>query len=388
MQPLSHKRIAIALITILLSGGAYGCKRENKYIAPPPPNVTVERAARETVVDSVEFTGTTQAALSVDIRARVQGVLQNVYFKPSTLVKKGEPLFLIDPRSYQAEVDKAAAELDNQKAQYDLAEIELKRNERLFKENAASERDLVKARATRDSAKASVGIAAASLDDARIKLGYTSITAPISGLIGRSMVDPGNLVGANESTLLANIKQYDPIYVYFHLNENYLLRMRKIFREGFAKRQAPEGGVVIQLGLADEDGYPHEGKLDFVESSVDPDTGTILLRGFFPNPPPYALMPGLFVRLRIPAETRENALLVSDRSLGVDQLGDYLLVVNAENVVERRQVKTGAVWKGMRVIEDGLTADDWFVANALQKAQPGMKVNPVKAAEPPNRERP
>jgi RND family efflux transporter MFP subunit len=364
---------AFVLAVLALVGMLIGCERKNQFVAPPPPPVTVSQPLQKSVVESLDFTGTTQAVASVDIRARVQGFLEKIRFTEGAVVKQGDLLYTIEPTTYQAAVDKAVADLASKKAQLDKSEIEYQRNLRLIKENAASQRDLDNSRATRDSAKADVGMAEASLQTAQINLSYTTIYAPITGRIGRSQVDVGNLVGAGEFTLLTTIKQYDPIYAYFALNERDLLALIAIYR-----LQGPppiRWEPPVFLGLSNESGHPHEGKLDFTDLSVDSSTGTILLRGVFPNPPRYSLIPGLFVRIRFPVGTKDHALLVTERALGVDQLGDYLLVVNQDNVVEHRPVKLGATENGMRVVEEGLKADEWVVVDGIQRARPGVKVN-------------
>ncbi|HBZ55208.1 MAG TPA: efflux transporter periplasmic adaptor subunit, partial [Syntrophobacteraceae bacterium] len=366
--------MVLALLTLV--GLLSACERKNQYVAPPPSPVTVGQPIQKSVVESLDFTGTTQAVASVDIRARVQGFLEKTHFTEGAVVKQGDLLYTIEPATYQAAVDKAVADLASKKAQLDKSEIDYQRNLRLIKENAASQRDLDNARASRDSAKADVAMAEASLETARINLSYTTIYAPISGRIGRSQVDIGNLVGAGEFTLLNTIKQYDPIYAYFSLNERDLLALITIYRQQGPppKRWEPP----VFLGLSNESGHPHEGKLDFTDLAVDSSTGTILLRGVFPNPPRYSLIPGLFVRIRFPVGVKDQALLVSERALGVDQLGDYVLVVNQDNVVEQRPVKLGTTENGMRVIEDGLKADEWIVVDGIQRARPGAKVNPIR----------
>jgi len=369
------KKPALVLAALFLAGIMSGCERQNQYVAPPPPAVTVSQPLKKEVTDYLEFTGTTQAVATVDIRARVQGFLQTATFREGAFVKKNDLLYIIDPRSYQAAVDKAVADLADKKAQAEKAEVEHLRNQRLFKENATSEKELVNAKAARDSAKANVAAAEASLEDAKINLGYCSIYAPLSGRIGRNQVDVGNLVGAGEFTLLTTIKQYDPIYAYFTLNERQLLRLMRLARKG---REYAVQDTVIHMALANENGYPHEGRLDYADLGVDQSTGTMLMRGVFSNPNPPAILPGLFVRLRVPAGVRPGALLVSERAIGSDQGGQFVLVVNSEDIVEMRRIVPGSVTDGMRVIEEGLNGDEWIVVNGIQRARPGAKVKPTR----------
>ncbi|MCE5335362.1 MAG: efflux RND transporter periplasmic adaptor subunit [Desulfobacteraceae bacterium] len=369
--------VFFALAFILISGG---CKEENTFVEPPPPSVTVAPPVQRDAVEYLEFTGTTQSIASVDIRARVQGFLQSVHFKEGAVVKKGDLLYVIDPATYQAAVDKAAGDLASRKAQFDRAEVEYQRNLRLIKENATSERELNNAKGARDAAKADVMVATANLETASINLGYTTIKSPLNGRIGRNKVDAGNLVGAGEFTLLTTIKQYDPIYAYFTLNEHDLLRVMKMDRRDYAKN-AQDTPAVIHMGLANEEDFPHEGFIDFADLGVDQSTGTMLCRGVFKNPFPPVIIPGLFVRLRAPLDLAEKALMVTERAIGVDQLGKFVLVVNKDNVVEYRPVKVGVLEDGMRQITEGIKADDRIVVNGVQRARPGAKVNPV-AAEP------
>lgn len=330
------------------------------------------------VTDHQEFTGVAQSIASVDIRARVQGFLKSMHFKEGDMVKKDALLYVIEPNTYQAALDKAVADLASSKAQLDQAEIEYQRNQRLMKENASSDRELTTSKASRDSAKAAVAGAEATLESARINLSYCTIRAPLSGRIGRTQVDVGNLVGAGEFTLLTTIKQYDPIYAYFTLNERQLLRARKLLRKEKLDHLKEKEAVPLSLGLADEPEYPHEGQLDYGDPAVDATSGTLLLRGVFPNPEPFLIIPGMFVRVRAPLGVRKMALLIPERAVGTDQRGQYLLVVNAQNDVDYRSVTTGTTVDGMRVIDEGLKADEWVIVTGIQRARPGAKVTPKR----------
>jgi RND family efflux transporter MFP subunit len=245
---------------------------------------------------------------------------------------------------------------------------------------------VVKWRGERDVAQAAIERAKASVERAKLNLGYTQVTAPISGRVSRNFVDVGNLVGEGEPTLLTTITRYDPMYVYFNLNEYDLLRVQSMYRKRIkekdidpAEEPDSEAEILLFLGLANEQGYPHEGILDFAESGVDPATGTIQLRGVFPNPgPPNLLIPGLFTRLRMPIDKRENALLVTERAIGADQGGNYLLTVNSDNVVEKMPIRMGQLVDGLRVIEEGLQPGERVIVKGLQRARPGGKVDPEK----------
>jgi RND family efflux transporter MFP subunit len=381
------KRTTFRLFVLVLTGVLSGCSEKNEYVEPPAPAVTVSKPLVKNVTDYLEFTGIAKAIEEIDIRARVEGFLESVHFEDGAYVKEGQLLFTIDPKPYQAVVENAKGRLARHQAQLARAEREYQRNLTLFKQNAASDANVVKWKSEMEESKAAVISAQAALDKAHLDLSYCTIRSPIDGRASRRMVDVGNLVGAGEKTLLTTVRQGSPIYTYFSINERDLLRVMKMAREQGIPADNPDK-IVLELGLANETGFPHKGHLDYADSTVDPNTGTLELRGVFPNPgPPFIIIPGLFVRLRLPVAERENALLVTERALGLDQGGRYLLVVNNENKVEQRHVKIGALRDGMRVIEEGLEAEDMVVVKGIQRAIPGVKVTPQQAqAEKPAKE--
>jgi RND family efflux transporter MFP subunit len=372
------------LISLLIWALAACSGQSNEYVEPPPPKVTVAKPLQQEVTDYLEFTGTTQAFEEVEVRARVAGFLESMNFTPGTKVEKGDLLFVIDPRQYQAELNAANAELSSAEAQLKRAEIEFNRAEKLFKQKAGAETDVVKWRGQRDVARADVLRAKAKVEKAALDLSYTKVTAPITGRVGRNLVDLGNLVGEREPTLLTTVTRYDPMYAYFNLNERDLLKVmamnrKKVQDKGLDPAEDPEieADIPVFLQLANEEDYPHRGKLDFAESGVDKETGTLQLRGVFPNPGPApVLIPGLFVSLRMPVAKRDNALLVTERAIGSDQSGRFLLAVNNENMVEKRPIRMGQLVDGLRVIEEGLQPDESVVVIGLQRARPGAKVDP------------
>ena len=388
MPPLSlrlHlKSTCILALILLIYGVLSGCSEKNEYVEPPAPEVTVSKPLVQNVTDYLAFTGTAKAIEQIDIRARVEGFLESVHFEDGDFVTKGQLLFNIDSKPFEAAVENARGRLGRHQAQLARAEREYQRNLTLFKQNAAPEANVVKWKSEMEESRAAVVSAQAALDKAGLELGYCTINAPISGRISRKKVDVGNLVGAGEKTLLTTIRQLTPIYVYFSINERDLLRIMEKARAEGVTADKPEK-IPLEVGLANETGFPHKGHLDFVDSTVDPGTGTMQLRGFLPNPgPPFYLVPGMFVRVRMPVAERENALLVTERALGQDQGGRYLLVVGNENTVEQRYVKIGALRDGMRVITDGLKAEDSVVVIGIQRAIPGAKVTPRQAqAEKP-----
>ena len=383
MQPscsyLPSKKSIILVIAVLLSGIFYNCSEKNEYVEPQAPEVTVSKPQVKDVIDYLEFTGTAKAIEQIDIRARVEGFLEGVHFEDGDFVTKGQLLFTIDPRPFKAAVEQAEGRLGKHRAQLERATKEYQRNLLLFKQNAASEANVVKWKSEMEESRGAVISSKAALDKARLNLGYCTIRAPISGRISRKKVDVGNLVGAGEFTLLTTIRQLAPIYVYFSINERDLLRIMEKARAEGITADKPEK-IPLEVELANESGFPHKGQLDFVDSTIDPGTGTMQLRGVFDNyGPPHYLMPGMFVRVRMPVARRDNALLVTERALGLDQGGRYLLVVDNENKVDQRYVKIGALEDGKRVIIEGLKPEDRVVVNGIQRAIPGAKVTPQEA---------
>lgn len=374
-----------ALIAIFVSMSACD-QKQNTFVPPPPPNVAVSQPAQQTVTDYLYLTGNTQAVDQVQLVARVEGFLTGIHFKDGDYVNKGDLLFLIEEDVYQSKVRQAEGQLAAVQARLLRASQEYDRQLTLFKQNAAAKAEVEKWKAERDAEQAKIVEANANLELARINLGYTRVTAPFAGRMDRHLVTAGNLVGAGGSTALANITCMDPIYAYFTLNERDLIRIMEKMPEQ-AQMPNRQKTVSVFAGITDTEGYPIDGRLDFVSTSLDPNTGTILMRAVFSNPRGPSglprLVPGMFMRLRIPIAVREKALLIPERALGVDQSGRYLLVVNDQNMVDQRPVNVGANVNGMRVIEKGLQADEWVVVGGIQRARPGTKVAPVKEATAP-----
>jgi RND family efflux transporter MFP subunit len=403
--------IAGALATLL---GVGGCGPRNAYVPPPLPEVEVAVPVEQTVTVYDDFTGVTHASETVEVRSRVQGYLESIHFADGADVRRGDLLFVIDRKPYQAQMDQAKADLESKKAAAARAEALYRRTSSLLPSKAATREDLDKARGDWEVAKADVGQAEAKVRQAQLNLDYCQIHAPIGGFIGRRLVDVGNLVQA-DTTLLTTITRYDPMYVYFTMSESDLLQFMKRYRERPAGSLEARGllptpaavaavglpasspwsgwlavavviaatpGYPVELGLGNEGGkYPHKGYIDFAENTVDPGTGTLQLRGTFSNPPPYILGPGMFARLRVPIGVQEHALLVPKRALAADQQGDYLLVLGPDDTVERRAVELGAEVGGQRVVEKGLSPGERFIVEGLQQARPHSKVRPMMTAE-------
>jgi membrane fusion protein, multidrug efflux system len=352
--------LCLSCVAILALGG---CGEKNAYVPPPPPRVIVAQPLQQQAVRYLELTGNTQAVATVDLEARVQGFLQKINYKDGTLVKKDTVLFVIERDTYEAQLQQAKATLAANQAAQVNSQGEYTRQSTLGRDQFASQAKVDDAKSKLDQAVAQVESSKASVDLATINLGYTEVRAPFDGVVTRHLVDVGALVGYAGPTKLATIVQIDPIYVYFNIAETTVLRIK----EELAKRARPLDiqQVPVEIGLQTEDGYPHKGHLDYVA------------RGIFDNKD-QRLLPGLFVRVRIPVQRLDNALMVADAALGTSQLGDYLLVLGKDNVVEQRPVKIGQLDGQLRVIESGLGAEDWVVTSGVQRAIPGSKVEPEK----------
>lgn len=354
-----------------------GCGGRNVFQPPPPPTVTIAQPQTRDIVDWIEFTGSTKATATVELRSRVKGYLQKVGFVDGGRVKRGDLLFVIEKAPFEADLEAAEAALAKAKAATQLAQANLVRTRQLVAERAVSDQQLDVHTAELATAQASERAAGASVTQAKLNLSYTEIHAPMDGQIGRHLVDVGNLV-LPDSTLLAVIESIDPIDAYFAVSERDLLRIMDMMRKGLLpdpRTHPPD----LFLSLADEDNFPHKGVLDFREIGVDPSTGTTLRRGSFKNKD-LLLLPGMFVRIRGALGKARPQLVVEERAIGSDQRGNFVLVVNDKNVVEYRPVKLGVNDGGQRVVLDGLAANDWIVVNGLQRARPGATVNPEKQA--------
>jgi RND family efflux transporter MFP subunit len=366
------------VLILWVSVGLVGCSRPPSVAPPPAVPVTVSVPVEREVTDYADFTARTEAVDSVVVKAHVWGYLQKVNFKEGDLVKKGDVLFEIDPRPYEALLNQAKAKVRQDEAQLSFDEAELERSTATFKRNASSKSDLDKARAARDIDIANIEADKAQVASRQLDLDYTKVIAPVDGRVSRYIVTVGNLIQAgdqNGGTLLTTIVSVDPMYAYFDVDEYTALRVRQLAREG--KSDSPrDGGYPVSLGLANEEGHPHRGTVNFVENQVNPKTGTIRLRGVFPVFPnkDQTFLPGLFARVRVPVGRMHKALLVSDRAIDTDQGQKVLYIVDDKNEVASRRVRVGALHDGMREIIDGLRPDERVVVTGLQQVRPGITV--------------
>ncbi len=360
---------------------AAACNHSKTTPPRPAPAVTANQPAQREVVEWDEYPGRLEAVDMVEVRARVGGYLQSVHFKDGTEVNKSDLLFVIDPRPYQAELDRAAAELKQAESRLELAINELARAERLLKSKAISEEEADSRSKAKREAEAAIESARASVEVAKLNLEYTHITAPINGRISRKLITEGNLVNGmqGQNTLLSTIVSLDPIYCYFDADERSILKYQQLAREG-KQESLRDGRAPCELELANESGFPHKGVLDFVDNRVDATTGTLRVRGVFANPgPDRILQAGFFARVRVPGSGKSQALLIPDQAVGTDQGQRFVFVVNDLDEVEYRTVRLGPFIDGLRVVREGIQSNDWVVVNGLLSIHTGSKVNPKRA---------
>ena len=376
---MNRSLILLPLLVAFLAG----CKPENKFQPPPPPEIKVAVPLAQNVTPYEELTGNTVAFATVDLVARVEGFLISQNYVDGSVMKKGDTLFVIEQTMYKAQVKEAEAQLDGAKAQLLNAEAEFTRQETLLRQNVTAQNTYDQAKAKRDSARASVENNDGNLTIAQTNLGYTTVQAPFDGIVSKHLVSVGELVGNGKATKLATIVQLDPIYVEFNVSEQDVLKIR----QNLANRRLTVeelGKIPLDIGLMNEEGYPHTGFLNYVAPEIDAQTGTILVRGLFKNPN-RELIPGFFTRIRLPMGLGSTpVLLIPNRVVAEDQAGKYALVVNKDNVVEQKRIKTGQLLVGgLRVITEGLAADDRVVLTTNGQAVPGGMVVPKLETIPP-----
>ena len=337
---------ALAALALVGCGGS-----RNAYVPPPPPKVVVARPCKRPVTLYFELTGNTQAFNSVDLVARVQGYLDSIDYKDGAFVTKGTQLFGIERDVYQAQLDQAKAALETAQATHAYNTAEYQRQSTLGRQDFASQATVQQWKSNVDQAAGSVANAKAQIELAEINLGYTKVLAPFDGVISNHLVDVGALVGVSGPTKLATIVQTDPIYVYFNLSEPQVLAIKESnAKVGLPFRTTDLSSIPVEIGLQGEEGYPHKGHMDYAAPQVDPSTGTLTVRAVLDNKD-YTLLPGLFARVRTPIAHKDKALLISNAAIGTSQEGSYALVVGADNVVQRKVVKTGDRQGQLRIIE-------------------------------------
>jgi RND family efflux transporter MFP subunit len=365
---------AVSTLTVGLL--ATGCAPKTTQQGPPPPSVTVAPVEQKEIVEWSGFTGRTEPVESVEIRPRVSGYIQEVRFQSGQLVKKGDVLFVIDPRWNQAVFDQRQAE-------YDQAKSENDRTVKLLANNAISAEDA-------GARKSRADVAKAALDSARLDLEYTEVRAPIDGRVSRALLTEGNYVSGNagSASLLTTVVSVNPVYVYADIDEDTLLKFNNLV---YSKKLGvtDDGKIPVELQLADESDFPHKGYIESFDNRLDPNTGSILLRAVFPNDDD-RIVPGLFARIRIPLSERHSVLLVDERAIGTDQANKFVLTLSSTNTVQYQAVELGPLVDGKRIVRSGLTVGEKIVVNGLSHVRPGMPVTPeaeVAAAETPNAEK-
>lgn len=379
-SPITHRNASRASVAVVALGLLVAaCSKPAP--PPPPPEVTVASVVDRPISDWDEFTGHFEAVQSVEVRPRVTGFVQRVTYSEGATVRQGDPLFVIDPRPYEAEVAKAEAVLEQARTRQALSHQELDRARRLVSTEAISREELDGRTSGAAEAAATVRGAEAALRTARLNLEWTTIRAPITGRVGRAEITAGNLVqaGAPNGSLLTTIVSLDPIYVYFDSDEQVYLKNATAFtalRSVPGARPAPRP---VLIGLANETGFPHEGTLDFVDNRVDRTAGTIRVRAVVRNTS-HQFAPGLFARVRLAGGRTRNAALVQDQAIGTDQDRKFVLVLKPDSTVEYRAVTVGRVVDGLRIVDAGLRPGENVVINGQLRVRPGMRVAAKRGA--------
>ncbi len=359
---------AVALASLLAAGN------KSAPPPPPPPAVTVAPAVGREVNEWDEFTGRIEAVDRVEVRPRVSGYIQRVAFKEGSDVRKGDVLFVIDQREYRAALDRAEADLARAKTQYELSRSESERAQGLIKENAISREEYDARTSGAAQSEAAIKAAQAAVEQARLNLEWSVIRAPISGKVSRAEVTQGNLVQDGQ-TLLTTVVSLDPVYVYFESDEQAYLGYTGLDSAG-ARKKPRNTRDPVRMGLANEQGYPHLGYLDFIDNSLDPRTGTIRARAVFSNKD-RVFTPGLFARVQLLGSGTINAVLVRDGAIGTDQDRKFVYVLKPDSTIDYRGVELGRIVDGLRIIRKGLTPGELVVINGLQRVRPGVKVTPT-----------
>src|SRR5437879_5707530 len=374
---LRHARWVLLAAALVLSS----CARPAP--APPPPKVKVVQPVAREITEWDEFTARLDAVDSVEVRPRVSGYLQSIHFQDGAIVRKGDLLFLIDPRPYEAALHRTEADVELAKSRLALARKNFARAADLLKSHAISQEESDIRESNVRQAEASVEETQAAVDAARLDVEFTRVSAPIGGRVGRKLVTEGNLINGGvgtQGTLLTTIVSLDQIYAYFEADEGSLLKYNRLARLG-QRPSSRDYKNPVRVALADEEGFPHPGVMDFVDNQVDRGTGTIVGRAVLPNPD-LSLIPGLFARLRLPGSGQYRAILLPDEAIGSDQSQKFVFVVDGESQAQYRTVKIGPLVDGLRVVREGVVPEDWVVVAGLQRARPGSKVDAQRETIP------
>ncbi|MGA7394620.1 MAG: efflux RND transporter periplasmic adaptor subunit [Terrimicrobiaceae bacterium] len=357
-----------------------GCKPPQQ-VAPPPPEESMVQPVSKEVTEWDDFTGRLEPIKSVEVRPRVSGYLDSIHFKDGQVVKAGDLLFVIDPRPYEAEAERARAELKRAEAQRNLTLQNLQRAEKLMQGSTIAQEQFDTRRNEYDIAAANVLEAQAAAKAAELNLEFTQVKAPIDGRISRRYADEGNFVtgGSAQSTLLTTIVPFNPLYATFDADERLVLKYTRLDLSG-QRRSSRETPNPVRIALADEKDFSHEGKMDFVDNRLDPQTGTLRGRAIVDNSDGL-LTPGLFVRVQLKGRGPYPALLIPDEAIGTDQSKDFVMVVDKDGLAQRRFITPGRLHDGLRAVDEGLTAEDRVIVGGLMRVRPGMPVK-VKEAQP------
>jgi multidrug efflux system membrane fusion protein len=376
---VAQRRLMLTIGIAILAGMNGGCSSSAQPKAPAPVEVSVAEVICKQLGDSDEFTGRLEPVNSVEVRPRVSGYLQSVPFKEGAIVRQGDLLFQIDPRPFQAEVDRLKGELSQAKAQRSRAQSDFERAERLHNNDGMSAEEYDRRAAVRNEAEARIASTEGALRGAELNLEFTRVTAPITGRVGRAEITEGNLVesGAAQVRPLTTLVSLDPIYVYFDVDEQTYLKYARLTQSHKASSHDLRGAAL--LGLADEDAFPHVGQVSFVDNQVSSSTGTIRLRATFANKN-LALTPGLFARIRLQGGEAHRGCLAKDEAVVTDLNQKYVFVLGKDNMLTYRPVKLGPITEGLRVVRDGLHEGDVIVVSGLQRVRPGAVVTPKKVS--------
>ena len=377
--------ISILVVILILAGLWYSIaqrmeSKPNAESSGPMP-MPVAECVFQDVTNYGQYSGNLASIESVQVRARVKGFLRSVTFEDGAFVEKGDLLFEIEPDEYQARRDRAFADLKSAEADLNRAQQDYERAQEAIEIqiDAVSQQEVSRYKAEYEMARAKLLAAQSALQQAELDLSYTKITSPIEGKISRRYVDAGNLVGASEQTLLAEIVRLDPLYVYFNVSESEYLDYQQNVRENMAEEP---NKLPVYISLSNAEEYNHQGRLDYMDNRVDPATGTLQIRGEIPNPD-RLLYPGMFVNIRVPVKSTPNAVLIPDKAIMTDLGGKYVLTVDDENVLRRQNLKLGPTRDTLRVITEGLTGNEVFIVGGFAMARPGMPITPMSGDGPP-----